>query len=86
MLWTLVPLIPIGLVVYVIAYFFDREDARLQADEFIAGIRKPTPEDIDKCMLRLEVANIRLLSRNETDRQRVEVLRSLRNNTVTSHP
>ncbi|MBA7626699.1 hypothetical protein ES703_34154 [subsurface metagenome] len=84
MLWTLVPLIPIGLVVYVIAYFFDREDARARADELITGIRKPTPEDIDKCMLRLEVANIRLLSRNETDRRRVELLRDICSKCVTS--
>jgi hypothetical protein len=85
MLWTLIPLIPIGLVVYVIAYVFDRDDARARADEFIAGIRKPIPKDIDKCMLKLEVANRRLLDRNETDRRRVDRLRDMRKEMVTPH-
>lgn len=86
MLLTLALIIPIGLFVWVFAYGFDREAARAQADEFIAGIRKPTPKDIDKCMRKLQTANSRLLDRNETDRRRVEILRSLRDNTVTSRP
>lgn len=85
MLWILVLLIPIGLVIYVIAYVFDRADAREQADELIAGIRKPMPEDIDKCMRKLQVANNRLLSEDETDRRRVELLRTIRDNKSPLH-
>jgi hypothetical protein len=86
MLISLALIIPISLFVYVFAYHCDRDDARERADEFIAGIREPTPKDIDKCMRKLQVANSRLLDRNETDRRRVEILRGLRDNTVTSHP
>lgn len=86
MLYALLLLIPTVLFIYVVAYHIDRNDARERADEFIGGIRKPTPKDIDKCMSQLEVANRRLLSKDETDRRRVELLRSLRDNTVTSHP
>ncbi len=75
-----------ALVIYVCAYVFEREDARAQADEFIAGIREPTPKALDKCMRKLQTANSRLLDSNETDRRRLEILRGLRDNTVTSHP
>jgi hypothetical protein len=85
MLWLIAVVMLITLVVYVVVYVFDREDARLRADEFIAGIRKPTPEEIDKCMLRLEVANIRLLSNNETDHRRVERLRDMLKEMITPH-
>ena len=86
MLLTLALIVPIGLFVYVFAYLCDREDARERADEFIAGIREPTPIALDKCMRKLQTANNRLLDRNETDRRRLEILHSLRDNTVTSHP
>ncbi|MBA7576401.1 hypothetical protein ES708_18242 [subsurface metagenome] len=76
----------LSLVIYIIVYVFERESARAQADEFIAGIREPTPKALNKCMMKLQTANSRLLDRNETDRRRVELLRSLRDNTVTSHP
>ncbi len=75
-----------ALVIYVCAYVIERDEARARADEFIAGIREPTPKALDKCMRKLQVANSRLLDRNEPDRRRVEILRSLRDNTVTSHP
>ncbi len=75
-----------ALVIYVCAYIFKRENARAQADEFIAGIRKPTPKDIDKCIRRLQVANSRLLDRNETDRRRLDILRDIRNGKVTPRP
>lgn len=75
-----------ALVIYAVIYIFDRDEARAQADEFIAGIREPTPKALDKCMRKLQTANSRLLDRNEPDRRRVEILRSLRDNTVTSHP
>ncbi len=83
---TLPILCAVALFIYVVAYVFERDEARERADEFIAGIREPTPKDIDKCMLKLEVANIRLLSRNETDRRRVELLRDLRDYARTSYP
>ncbi len=86
MLLTLALIVPIGLFVYVFAYLCDREDARERADEFIAGIREPTPKALDKCMRKLQVANSRLLNRNETDRRRVEILRNIRNGKVTPHP
>ncbi len=86
MLWLIAVFILITLIVYIVVYVFDREGARAQADEFIAGIRNPTPIALDKCMRKLQTANSRLLDRNETDRRRVEILRSLRDNTVTSHP
>ncbi|MBA7630393.1 hypothetical protein ES703_37915 [subsurface metagenome] len=86
MLISLALMVPIGLFIYVFAYHCDRDEARKRADEFITGIRKPTPKDIDKCMMKLEVANIRLLSRNETDHRRVEILRNIRNGKVSPHP
>lgn len=76
----------LSLVIYVVVYVFNRDEARARADEFIAGTREPTPKALDKCMRKLQTANSRLLDRNETDRRRVEILRSLRDNTVTSHP
>ncbi len=86
MLATFALAIPIALFVYVFAYVADREEARERADQLITGIRKPTPKDIDKYIGKLQTANKRLLSKNETDRRRVELLHSLRNNTVASHP
>ncbi|MBA7707815.1 hypothetical protein ES703_116698 [subsurface metagenome] len=83
MLWTLISVIPIGLVVYVLGYYSERHEARAQADEFIASIRKPTPKDIDKCIGKLQVANRRLLDRNETDRRRVELLIDMRGDILT---
>ncbi len=85
-LLSLIVVVPVALFIYVLAYWSERDDARARADEFIAGIREPTPKALDKCMMKLQVANSRLLDRNETDRRRVELLRALRDNTVTSHP
>lgn len=75
-----------GFFIYVFAYVVEKEEARKAADEFIAGIRKPTLKDIEKCIRRLQVTNKRLLSGNEPDRRRVELLRSLQDDSVTSHP
>lgn len=86
MLISLALIVLIGLFVYVFAYHCDRDEARERADELIAGIRKPTPKDIDKCMRKLQTANSRLLDRNETDRRRVELLRDIRNGKVSPRP
>jgi hypothetical protein len=86
MLISLALIVPIGLVIYVFAYVCDRDEARERADEFIAGIREPTPKALDKCMRKIQTANSRLLDRNETDRRRVEILRDIRNGKVTPHP
>ena len=75
-----------ALVIYVCAYVIERDEARARADEFIAGIREPTPKALDKCMRKIQTANSRLLDRNETDRRRVEILRDIRNGKVTPHP
>ncbi|GAJ21825.1 unnamed protein product, partial [marine sediment metagenome] len=63
MLSTLALIIPLALAAYIFAYYCDREEARVQADELIAGIRKATPKDIDKCMRKLRIATSRLLDR-----------------------
>lgn len=84
LVWVLV--VPAALFIYVLAYWSERDEARERADEFIAGIRKPTPKDIDKCVRKLQGANSRLLDRNETDHRRVEILRSIRDKTVTPRP
>lgn len=78
MWWSLLLVPPVALFFYVLIYECEREDARTQADEFIAGIRPRTPKEIDKCISRLETANSRLLSTNVVDLGRVKRLRSLR--------
>lgn len=76
----------VALVVFVIVEVFSRDDARTRADELIAGIRNQTPEDIDKCITNIEARNRWLLSKNKTDRRRVELLRRLRDNKVIPRP
>jgi hypothetical protein len=86
MLITLALIVPIGLVVYVVVYWCERNDARERADEFLLGTRKPIPKDIDKCIKKLRTANSRLLDRNETDRRRIERLRDISDYARTSYP
>ncbi|MBA7469661.1 hypothetical protein ES707_04939 [subsurface metagenome] len=76
----------VGLVIFVIVEVVSRDDDRKRADELIAGTRNQTPEDIDKCITNLETRNRWLLSKNKTDRRRVELLRRLRDNKVTPRP
>ncbi|MBA7531193.1 hypothetical protein ES705_23404 [subsurface metagenome] len=76
----------VGLVIFVMVEVFSRADDRKRADEFIAGTRNQTPEEINKCITNLETRNRWLLSKNKTDRRRVELLRRLRNNKVTPYP
>ncbi|GAI64072.1 unnamed protein product [marine sediment metagenome] len=76
----------VGLAIWVIVEVVSRYDDRERADELIAGTRNQTPEDIDKCITNLETRNRWLLSKNKTDRRRVELLRRLRNNKVTPSP
>ncbi|MBA7606372.1 hypothetical protein ES703_13520 [subsurface metagenome] len=86
MLYMIPAWLAIGLAIFVIVEVFSRDDARARADELIAGTRNQTPEDIDKCITNLEARNRWLLSKNKTDRRRVELLRRLRNNKVTPYP
>ena len=76
----------VTLVVFVLVELFSRADARVQADELIAGTRERTPEEIDKCITNLKTRNRWLLSKNKTDRRRIELLRRLRDNKVTPYP
>ncbi len=75
-----------ALLVYMVIYHSERQDVRVAADEFIIGIREPARREIDKCIRRLQITNKRLLSRGEVDRGRIQRLRSLLDDTVTSPP
>ncbi|GAI96203.1 unnamed protein product, partial [marine sediment metagenome] len=78
MLYLIPVWLAVGLVVFVVVEVFERHEARERADKLIAGICNQTPEDIDKCITNIEARNRWLLSKNKTDRRRVELLRRLR--------
>lgn len=74
----------IAFFIFVVVEVISREDDRDRADKLITGIREPKQKDIDKCIKALRTRNKMLFSRDETDRRRIELLRDMRNEMVTS--
>lgn len=84
-LWLILTFLILALAIWVCGEAISRDEARKRADQFIARIREPTPEKIDKCIAALKARNRMLLSDNETDRLRVKQLHDIRNKMVTRH-